>query len=215
MTRDNFPIEIDDSFGVLSPLLFLGGSDLGSGIDDPEVDGRDTVDLLDLEDSLYRKYARGVRFMLLEHCRGNEALADDLLQSTFLTVIEKLRAGDIKNPDAIQSFIYSVASNKATMHYRTEQRRGEVVDADIADRVETADLGPFQTLSIVQKLAAVAQCIGELESERDRKLLRLYYCDGVSKEKICRDKDIESVQFNKIIHRAKNRLIQIARARSG
>ena len=56
------------------------------------------------EAELYRRFAPRVRLYGLKHL-GDDAGADDLAQQVLLVTIERLRAGEVRNPDEIGSFI--------------------------------------------------------------------------------------------------------------
>ena len=50
------------------------------------------------ESELYRRFARRVRLYGLKHLR-DEAAAADLAQQVLLVTIQRLRAGEVRNPD--------------------------------------------------------------------------------------------------------------------
>lgn len=56
------------------------------------------------EAELYRRFAPRVRLFGLRHLR-DEAAAQDLVQQVFVVVIERLRAGEVRNHGMIASFI--------------------------------------------------------------------------------------------------------------
>ncbi len=58
----------------------------------------------DAEAELYRRFAPRVRLFGLRHLR-NEAAAQDLVQQVFLVSLERLRAGEVRNPEAIGSVL--------------------------------------------------------------------------------------------------------------
>jgi RNA polymerase sigma-70 factor (ECF subfamily) len=77
------------------------------------------------EGELYRRFARRVRLFGLRYLRDGMA-ADDLAQQVMLIAIERLRAGEIRNPDEIGSFILSTSRMVATGLRRTERRRQNI-----------------------------------------------------------------------------------------
>src|SRR4030095_3090744 len=56
------------------------------------------------EGELYRRFARRIRLFGVKHLRDDMA-ADDLAQQVMLIAIERLRAGEIRNPDEIGSVL--------------------------------------------------------------------------------------------------------------
>ena len=56
------------------------------------------------EGELYRRLARRVRLYGLRHLRDAQAAAD-LVQHVLLTTLERLRAGEVREPEKIASFV--------------------------------------------------------------------------------------------------------------
>ena len=56
------------------------------------------------EGELYRRLARRARLYGLRHLRDEQAAAD-LAQQVLLTTLERLRAGEVREPDKIASFV--------------------------------------------------------------------------------------------------------------
>ena len=50
--------------------------------------------------------------------------------------------------------------------------------------------------------------MSELNVERDRQLLSAYFFEGKDKEELCKDLDLSTEHFDKVLHRAKSRLKQ-------
>ena len=57
------------------------------------------------------------------------------------------------------------------------------------------------------------QVLDELPVERDRQLLRQFYLRQESKERICADHGLTSLQFNRVLHRARERFRELWNAR--
>lgn len=74
------------------------------------------------EAELYRRFAPRVRLYGLKHLR-DAAAADDLVQQVMLAVIERLRAGAVRNPDGIASFVLGTSRLIAGAQQRTARRR--------------------------------------------------------------------------------------------
>ena len=68
------------------------------------VAGSETVEAAAAESELYRRFAPRVRLYGLKHLRDRGA-ADDLAQQVMLIVIERLRAGEVRDPDQVSSFV--------------------------------------------------------------------------------------------------------------
>jgi RNA polymerase sigma-70 factor, ECF subfamily len=120
------------------------------------------------EGELYRRFARRIRLFGVRHLQDDMA-ADDLAQQVMLIAIERLRAGEIRNPDEIGSFILSTSRMVATGLRRTERRRehlqmrievNEPVDLPRDERLFDAD--------------RIRPCLASLR-ERERTILLLTY----------------------------------------
>jgi RNA polymerase sigma-70 factor (ECF subfamily) len=127
------------------------------------------------ESELYRRFARRVRLYGLRHLR-DAAAADDLAQQVLLVTIEKLRGGEVRNPDEIGSFILGTSRMQArALDRRTRRREGLMAHLHAAEPVvepstERCDLD------------VVARCLRGL-AERDRQLLVLsFYAESTSAE---------------------------------
>jgi len=122
------------------------------------------------EAELYRRFAPRVRLYGRRHLRDDTA-AQDLAHEVLLIAIERLRAGGVRNPDEIGSFILSTARLTATTRRRTDNRRShlggqfpvqESVEADFVDAVD---------------LPHVARCLGTLEAQARQVILLTYYAE--------------------------------------
>jgi RNA polymerase sigma-70 factor (ECF subfamily) len=147
------------------------------------------------EGELYRRFARRVRLFGLRHLRDDMA-ADDLAQQVMLIAIERLRAGEIRNPDEIGSFILSTSRMVASGLRRTERRRhglhqrvdvGEPIDMPADERLFDAD--------------RIRPCLASLR-ERERTILLLtFYAERPSTE-IAEKMGMSAVAVRVARHRA-------------
>jgi RNA polymerase sigma-70 factor, ECF subfamily len=119
------------------------------------------------EAELYRRFAPRVRLFGLRHLR-NAAAAQDLVQEVFVVVIERLRSGEVRNVEAIGSFILGTSRTIASDLRRTHQRRERLTET-FADR--TNSITPTEpTLDH----ARVEDCLNSMPP-RDRTLLVLTF----------------------------------------
>ena len=88
---------------------------------------------------MYRRFAPRVRLYGLKHLR-DDALAQDLVQQVLLVTIERLRAGEVRKPDEIGSFILGTSRLLAGSLKRTERRRQSLVER--FHLTEPATVGP-------------------------------------------------------------------------
>lgn len=161
------------------------------------------------ESELVERFSRGVRF-LLEELTRDQARADDLHQETFRLVIEKIRGGELREPEKLPGFIRATARNLFIAEYRKAARRS-VEDLDAIGAGGPADPAPSQLARVLQAedAAVVRQLLGELEPPRYRELLFRFYVAEEPKERICADLGLESLQFNVVLHRARGRFKEL------
>jgi len=127
------------------------------------------------ESELYRRFAPRVRLYGLKHLR-DESDAQDLAQQVLLVVIERLRAGEVRTPEQIGSFILSTSRLLAGAGERKTRRRD-----NLAAQFHVPNLYAAPTLDS-SDLAAVERCLHQL-ADRDRRVLLLtFYAEKNSSE---------------------------------
>lgn len=153
------------------------------------------------EEEIIRRYERGIA-VIIDNVVRNQSTTEDLSQETFRIVLEKLRRGDLRQPESLSGFVCSVARNAALDYIRRVKRSN--LREEIGDAEHIADPAPNQLDQMLarERSEIVRQVIGELKSERDREVLFRYYVSEKDKNQICSDLGITRIQFNNIIYRA-------------
>jgi RNA polymerase sigma-70 factor (ECF subfamily) len=150
------------------------------------------------EAELYRRFAPRVRLYGLRHLREEHAAAD-LVQRVLLLTIEKLRAGAVREPERIASFVLGVARMTAR-----EMRRGagrEIpLPEEMAGREDLTHQPP-------EPLARdhLSRCLGELR-ERDRTVVVLTYYQEQDAREIAAALGLKEGHVRVVRHRAIGRL---------
>lgn len=150
------------------------------------------------EAALVSRFARRVFLYGVRHLR-DEARAEDLSQEVMATVIERLRARTIDEPDRIGSFILGTARWMAHDARRRERRAAEVATAASQERHEL--VGPAEPLPIDRLTEAV-----EALSERERAVVVLSFRDDRSAQEIGEAFGLRAGHVRVIRHRAITRL---------
>ena len=158
------------------------------------------------EAELYRRFAPRVRLYGLKHL-GDDAAADDLAQQVLLVTIERLRAGAVRNPDEIGSFILGTSRMLADAARRKTRRRERLTAQFHLPELhaEPADAPDIE---------AVERCLNGL-GDRDRRVLVLsFYAEKTSPE-IAKELAVTSTVVRVTRHRALARLRDCIRLRQG
>lgn len=151
------------------------------------------------EAELYRRFAPRVRLYGRRHLR-NDAAADDLAQDVLLLAIERLRAGEVRRPEEIGSFILGTSRMMARSERRVTRRR----DALAARFMDTSpEAAPMSTAAL--DAPRVAACLRAL-AERDRLVVILTFYAEREAPRIAEDLGVSRGAVRAIRHRAMARL---------
>ena len=157
------------------------------------------------EQALILRYSRGVQ-MMLRHATSDDQLAEDLMQDTFMVVLQRLRDQGIKDPRRLNGFIHATARNLLLNHRRKGARRATVMDTELIERTAVAIEDPTAPISRVELTSLVRDCIDDLGSPRDRDILTRFYLRDEDRERICAEYSIGEKHFYRVLCRARQRL---------
>ncbi len=155
------------------------------------------------EQELIERYSRGVK-VILRNAGADASAVDDLHQETFRIALEKIRLGGLRDAAGLSGFMASLARNLATDHFR-RGKRPAISDPATLESVQSPELGALDRIVAGEQARCVRQVLEELSTERDREILRRFYLSSEAKEKICEDWGLSSLQFNRVLYRARER----------
>jgi len=158
------------------------------------------------ETELWHKYSKSLMFILKR--TGDATLAQDALQECFRIALVQLRTGSIDNPDAVSSYLRSIALHVLSNLCRV--RGGPHDDVALENLVADERSDPLNVTHSVQLRKIIGQLIAELKVERDRQLLWRHYVLDHAKDLLCRDLDLSAEHFDRVLHRARIRLRTLA-----
>lgn len=144
---------------------------------------------------------------------NNPSLVDDFSQDTFLTIIRKIRNGDLKQPESLGYFVAGVARNHTIEQMRVMRKR-VAEDLEHAERVPDPSPSQLDKLQASKEFAEIREVIGEL-TPRYKELLLRYYINEEPKRAICSSLGLTSEQFDGVLHRARKRLKTLYLKRKG
>jgi len=192
-------------------LNVADGSEVRDGLPDPaQLVARIRDGERSAEEELVRRYTRGVS-IILKRMAGHAAVAEDLYQEVFLKAVQKIRAGEVRNPERLSGFMCGLARNIAIDHFRRSAPEKASPEAEARLSVADPSRGPLEHVLVQEDAAIIRQVLRELASERDRQILYRFYLDEDEKDRICADLNLSSLQFNRVLHRARERFRELYR----
>lgn len=160
------------------------------------------------EAELVERYSRGVMIIIRREVHETVAV-EDLHQEGFRIVLEKIRRGDVREPEKLSGFVCGVARNLVIDHFRRAARQEN--NAEIEEAVSIPHPAPDQLQELLRKEKAdlVRQVLKEMSNERDIQALYRFYIADDDKEQICADLGLTSLHFNRVLHRARERFREL------
>ena len=162
----------------------------------------------DAEGDLVARYRRGLLY-LLSRLGALQDVADDLAQETFRIVIERLRHSGLADPAGLAPFLRGTARNLLIAERRKAARRRTWGDSGELARAVAPAPSALQALLADEEAQMVRRLIGELPTDRDRELLMRFYVGEEDKDAICADLGLESMHFNRVLFRARQRFKEL------
>lgn len=175
---------------------------------------RITIGNADAEDELFHRYKNGIA-VIIGGIVHNESVTEDLSQETFRISLEKIREGDLREPERLSGFICSVARNVALAYIRRMRRLRNQEGIIDAEQIRDPQPDQFEQLWRKERIEIVHQLLREIKIERDREVLTRYYIAEEDKDRICADMGLTSNHFNSVIFRALKRYKELYIKRVG
>lgn len=155
------------------------------------------------ETLLFHKYSKGL-VLMLSNRSGDYSLAEDLAQDTLVVVINRLRGEGIDNPKNLNAFVYQTAKFILIGFQRKRRNKLEVNLDHPIEEIEATT--PEDSLIQASTSDQTRKLIADLKIERDREILMRFYVYEHTKQQVCVDLNLSTEHFDKVIHRAKQRL---------
>ncbi|HTQ80488.1 MAG TPA: sigma-70 family RNA polymerase sigma factor [Thermoanaerobaculia bacterium] len=160
------------------------------------------------EEELVRRFSGGVLYHLRK-MTGDRALSEDLHQDTFRIVLERLRRQELEDPSRLAGFILGTARNVALGDLRKRTRRGDAPLPETGFEVPDPTPGQLGRVLREEEDGVIERLLDSLGTERDRQLLLRFYVAEEDREQICADYGLTFPQFNRVIHRARQRFKEL------
>ena len=151
------------------------------------------------EGELCRRLAPRVRLYGLKHLR-DAAAAADLVQQVLLITLQRLRGGELRQPDQVVSFVLGTARLTVLELRRGPARRERLLNAvsEESATTETEISSEFEQRRLVGCLYAL--------SERERSIVILTFCHDRPAEEVATELGLAAGNLRVIRHRALQRL---------
>ena len=156
------------------------------------------------EQELVERYSRGISLVIRQLVSDHDTV-EDIYQETFRLVLEKIRAGEVREPERLSGFISSIARNLVIEQFRRVSRRRAREEPEADQPIASPAPSQLDGLLREEKNSLVRRVLASLPSDRDRKILYRFYLADDDKDEICADLDVTSLQFNQILCRARER----------
>ena len=160
------------------------------------------------EGELVQRYSRGLLY-LLRRLGASPELAEDLHQETFRVVLERLRQKELEDPAGLAGFLRGTARNLMTAERRKTARRRTEADDEMLEQAVHPGQGQLSSVLLDEEAAIVRKLIGELPTDRDQQLLLRFYVAEEDKTSICADLGLDSLHFNRVLFRARQRFKEL------
>lgn len=151
------------------------------------------------EAELYRRLAPRVRLYGLKHLRDEQAAAD-LMQQVMLMTIEKLRAGELREPGRVASFVFG-ACRMVVLDLRRGHARRERLLEQYGNDLVIADASAAPRLDYER----LARCLDGL-SERERTVLVMTFYEDKQAAEVADALGLSAGNVRVIRHRGLERL---------
>jgi RNA polymerase sigma-70 factor (ECF subfamily) len=151
------------------------------------------------EAELYKRLAPRVRLYGLRHLRDRAAAAD-LAQQVLLMTLERLRAGEVREPERIASFVLGASRMTVMEMRRGTKRREELLQNGVPAYAGTTEWEP-----LVLNPDRLAGCLEAL-SERERSVVVMSFFADKAADEVGKELGLSGGNVRVIRHRALGRL---------
>ena len=140
---------------------------------------------------------------------GDGMFAEDLAQETALVALERLHRAPLDSPEKLGAFMHQTAKNLHFAHQRKLARRKTVHD-DV-DRFSDDSANPERLQLAAERQSLVLRLLKSLKISRDRDILTRTLVYRHSKDEVCNALELPGPHFDRVLARARRRLLQTAR----
>ncbi|MGD1071798.1 MAG: sigma-70 family RNA polymerase sigma factor [Bryobacteraceae bacterium] len=161
-------------------------------------------------EELYGIFGKGIRYFLLRNLGADEL--DDKVHDCFVIVAQAIQNGELRDPARLMGFVRTVVKRQiaATIEAAVTRRRTQVDYQETLFTLTDWKDDPERTL-LARQRAEIARRVMNGISRRDREILRRFYVEEQSQEKICEEMGLSYNQFRLLKSRAKARFGELGK----
>ena len=192
---------------LLGGLCPAGGMEVSAGdvpTQAPDLVARILAGDRSAEEQLVRTYSRGI-MTFIRYNMADQRGAEDLHQDVLRITLEKIRRGAVREPERLSGFICGIARNLIVEHFRRGSHENASTDLAAGSGVADSAPTPVERLLRQENARIVRQVLSEVRPVRYQAILYRYYVAEEEKEQICADLRMNSLQFNRVLDRARDR----------
>jgi len=153
---------------------------------------------------LIEKYERGIRIRIRHHIHHAHE-REDLYHEVVIALINSIQRGKVQQPELLDRYVSGITRNIINAHISHRGRRKN--HQPINEELPEFTLHPQQQNELEKKerKQLTHEMLNSLPIERDRLILSKFYIQEVDKAEVCKELQIDSLHFNRVIFRAKER----------
>lgn len=157
------------------------------------------------ESAFVNRYSRSLLLLLRNRIKDDEFAVNECAQEAFLTTLEKMRAGKIREPEKIAAFLRKTAIYISINYYRQQKRfvalsHDNIIHLRTNANTAEAEIYSRQINSILREVLIM------LPMNRDREILENFFLQEQPKIEVCRKLGLSIPHFDRVLSRAKKRL---------
>lgn len=127
---------------------------------------------------------------------------DDLVQKTFVRVIDKVRKGEVQQPECFGAFVNAVCTRVLFEYYRERRKNLQMDESHLEITDKVLDLE--RMLVSKQSAERVREVLEEMP-KRDCGVLRAIYLEEKDKDEICAEYGVDRDYLRVMVLRAKGK----------
>ena len=163
------------------------------------------------EEHFVNYFSELIQLKLRSRLNSREAI-EDVRQETFLRVIQKLRQGELHQPERLGAFVNSVCNNIVLESYRARTR---ISDVDPTENEPADSAIDMDGDLIAEERKKLVRVVLEELPEADRTVLRMVFWEETPREDICKTMKVDRAYLRVLLHRARLRFKALATASRG